>query len=109
MPRIDARGRNQWSKSEARLLARLNTPEKIQQHLDQMTYRAEDACCSPRRALRDNRAHCMDGGLLAAAALRFHGQGCRVLDMAAVRDDDHIIALFHLHGFWGDFGKSNFA
>jgi hypothetical protein len=32
-----------------------------------------------------------------------------VLDLEAVRDDDHVLAIYRQHGHWGAIGKSNFA
>ena len=98
-----------WTKGERNFLAKLKSPEKIQHYLDIIPYNSDDQCRSPRRVLRDRKAHCMEGALFAAAALRFHGYGCRLMDMAAVRDDDHVIALFKQYGCWGGVAKSNFS
>lgn len=109
MGRYSERGTEVWSRRELKLLRGLDRPEKIQAYLDGLAYSAEDACRSPRRVMRDGQAHCMDGALIAAAALRLHGKGCRVLDLYAVRDDDHIVALFKERGCWGAVSKSNFS
>jgi len=103
------RGTEAWSKAELKLLRSLDRPEKIQAFLDGLTYSAEELNRSPRSTLRDGMAHCMDGALLAAATLRLHGRGCRVIDLCAVHDDDHVIALFQERGCWGAVSKSNFA
>jgi len=66
-------------------------------------------CRSPRRVLRDRVAHCIEGALFAAAVLRVHGYPPLILDMEAVRDDDHIIALFREGGHWGAVAKSNYS
>jgi len=102
-------GRDAWTKVERQVLERLDRPERVQQFLDGITYNDDKQCRSPRRVLRDRRAHCMEGAMFAAAALRYHGFGCRLLDMLAVRDDDHVIALFQEHGCWGAVAKSNFT
>jgi hypothetical protein len=98
-----------WSREERAALGRLSTPRRIQDLLDQFAYRAEDAPASPRRALAERRAHCLDGALLAAAALRFHGAPPWLLDLRAVRDDDHVVAVFRERGGWGAIAKSNFV
>jgi hypothetical protein len=51
----------------------------------------------------------MEGALLAAAALRVHGYPALVMDLEAVRDDDHVVALYREHGLWGGIAKSNYA
>lgn len=98
---------------ETRILKRLNTPEKIQRFIDfEVAYNKEkdgETCRSPRRVLRDRIGHCFEGALLAAAALRVNGHPPLVVDLEAVRDDDHIVAVFKYHGHWGAAGKSNYA
>jgi hypothetical protein len=98
-----------WSREERATLRRLTTPRRIQDLLDQCTYRTEDAPASPRRALAERRVHCFDGALLAAAALRFHGAAPLLLDLRAVHDDDHVLAVFRRVGGWGAVAKSNFV
>ena len=98
-----------WTSGEKAILSRLRTPETLQRFIDDLPYNPGESCRSPRWVMRERRAHCMEGALLAAASLRFHGLGCRVLDMLAVRDDDHVIALYRRHGCWGAVAKSNFS
>ena len=59
--------------------------------------------------LRDRVAHCMEGALFGAAALAFHGFPPLLLDLEAVRDDDHVLAVFRERGHWGAIAKSNYA
>ena len=98
---------------ELSVLKRLNTPEKIQKFVDQdIAYNKEtdgETCRSPRRVLRDRTGHCFEGGLLAVAALRVQGYPPLIVDLEAVRDDDHIVAVFKQRGHWGAIGKSNYA
>ncbi len=53
-----------------RVVAELDSPAKIQAFLDQTPYSPEDRNRCPLSVLRDRRAHCLDGGLFAAAMLR---------------------------------------
>jgi hypothetical protein len=98
-----------WSRAERAALRRLSTPRRIQDFLDGLAYRSEDRPASPRGVLAERRAHCFDGALLAAAALRLQGHPPLLLDLRAVRDDDHVLALFRVDGCWGAVAKSNFA
>src|SRR6185503_1621038 len=66
-------------------------------------------CRSPRRVLRDRTAHCMEGALFGAAALRMIGHPPLLLDLEAVRDDDHVLAIYRTHGHWGALAKSNYS
>ncbi len=101
------------SPAEWKALRRLGTPGKIQRFLDtEIAYNKEPGgptCRSPRRVLRDRVAHCLEGALFGAAALRANGRPPLVLDLEAVRDDDHVLAVFRERGHWGAIAKSNYA
>jgi hypothetical protein len=98
---------------ERTALRRLSNPVKIQRFLDEdIGYNTEPdgpTCRSPRRVLRDRIAHCMEGALFAAAALAVNGFPPLLLDLEAVRDDDHVLAIFQQRGHWGAIAKSNYA
>ena len=99
--------------AERAVFRRLNTPEKIQRFLDHdIAYNKEPdgaTCYSPRRVLRERKAHCMEGALFGAAALRALGHPPLLLDLEAVRDDDHVLAIFRRDGCWGAIAKSNYS
>ncbi|MCI0392543.1 MAG: hypothetical protein MOB07_27745 [Acidobacteria bacterium] len=98
---------------ELSIIKRLSSPEKIQRFLDyEIEYNKEvdgETCRAPRRVLRDRLAHCAEGAFFAAAALRVQGHEPLIVDLEAVRDDDHLLAVFREHGRWGAMAKSNFA
>jgi hypothetical protein len=94
---------------ETRTLRSLKTPVKIQQFLDDLPYHHADTAWSPRKVLRERTAHCLEGALLAAAALRVLGRKPLVMDLEGIRDSDHVIALYKEKGHWGAIAKSNFA
>jgi hypothetical protein len=98
-----------WNKEELDIFKSLTTPAKIQSFLDSIPYSEESRYRSPRSVLRDRKAHCYDGAIFAAAALRRLGYPPIIIDMIAYRDDDHIIAIFKRNGFIGSVAKSNFV
>jgi hypothetical protein len=101
---------NSLTKKELKLVSGLSSPAKIQAFLDDIPYSAEEIYRCPLRVLRDRKAHCFDGALFAAAALRRLGYPPLILDMLPNdRDDDHLLALYKRDGFWGAVAKSNFA
>jgi hypothetical protein len=59
--------------------------------------------------MKKRSAHCFEGALFAAAALQFIGFKPLIVDMLAVNDDDHVIAVFRVDGHWGAVAKSNFT
>jgi hypothetical protein len=97
------------SPKDLRTLRSLNTPPRIQRFIDALTYQYADTAGSPQRVLRERRGHCLEGALLAAAALRVNGYPPLVMDLESVRDDDHVIALYRQNGLWGGIAKSNYA
>ena len=95
------------------MLHRLTTPAKIQHFLDnEIAYNQEPhgaTCYSPSTVLRRRVAHCMEGALLAAMALRRLGYPPLLVDLEAVRDSDHVLAVYRVHGRWGAIAKSDYA
>jgi len=95
---------------ERQTLETLTTPTKIQAFLDEMPYSTEPIYRCPLRVLREQKAHCFDGALFAAAALRLLGHLPLILEMVPNgRDDDHLLALYKRNGCWGAVAKSNFV
>lgn len=98
---------------ELSVLKKLNTPQKIQDFVSAIPQNFEpngDSCMSVREVLLTNRAHCIEGALLAALAFWFHGEKPLLLDLSANdKDDDHIIAIFKKSGYWGAISKGNHA
>jgi len=96
-----------WTKDEERFLNRLSGPFEIQAFLDRIPYDDVPGTRSPRWVIRERRANCFEGALFAAAALRRLGHRPLIVDMYAVNDDDHILAVFRRRGLWGAIAKSN--
>jgi hypothetical protein len=99
------------TREERSLFSRLDAPGKIQDFLNAIPINREpegDTCLSPRRVLRERRAHCIEGAMLAAAILRHHGERPLIVDMeGAAWDEDHVIAVFQKRGHWGAISKTN--
>ncbi|MGA1793390.1 MAG: hypothetical protein ACMUHM_05520 [Thermoplasmatota archaeon] len=87
----------------------LNDPFRIQLFLNSIPYDPELECRSPRIVMEERKAHCFEGALLAAACLRRLGFPPLLVDLRAVNDDDHVIAVFEKGGRWGAVAKSNFT
>ena len=96
--------------AEFRILQRLNDPAKIQDFLDAIPQNFEQGgqtCLSVREVLKQNRAHCIEGAMLAACALWVHGEPPMLLDLKAERDYDHVVTLFRSGRHWGAISKTN--
>ena len=98
--------------AQRRLLRSLTTPFKVQRLLDDIPYNLEpygNTCYSPRLVLQHRAAHCMEGALLGSLALRLLGYPALIVDLEAVRDTDHVVAVYRHKGLWGAVAKSNYA
>jgi hypothetical protein len=94
----------------------MKTPADIQRYLDSLPYVGEERDRCPLDVMRDGQCHCLDGGLLAALALRRIGYPGLLIDLVPAYDrkgkkldDDHVLAIFRRHGAWGAVAKSNYA
>jgi hypothetical protein len=90
-------------------LRALKTPAGVQRYLDDMPYHLAGTAWSPRLVLREKTAHCLEGAIFAAAALRVLGFPPLILDLEADQDTDHVLAVFKSHGHWGAIAQSNFT
>lgn len=99
------------SPDQRELIDSLVSPRKIQDFLDTTAYSPEYANRCPLRVMVDRQAHCLDGGLFAASALRRIGYPPLVVDVFPDpgMDDDHVLAIFQQNGRWGAVAKSNFV
>ena len=98
-----------FTPAELRQLRRLKDPYGIQRFLDDIPYHLADTAWSPRRVLHEETAHCLEGAIFAAAALRANGFPPLLLDLEADRDTDHVMAIFRVRGYWGAIAKSNYT
>jgi hypothetical protein len=100
----------QLSAEERAIVSGLTRPAGIQAFLDSIPYSTDDFYRCPLRVLQDRTAHCFDGAMFAAMALRRIGYPPLILDLLSNgRDDEHLLALYRDDGCWGALAKSNFV
>lgn len=91
------------------LFKELNTPEKVQDYLDNTSYNWCDngyICKSPRRVIREQSAHCLEGSLFAAAAQRVNGEPPLMVELFSTPEEVHFIAPFKRNKLWGAMAQS---
>ncbi len=100
-----------FSPSEKQILGKLNSPVRIQNFLNSFPYhlnKRNQTLSSPRVVLREQRANCIEGALLAATALWYHGHRPLLLDLVSDKSDlDHVVVLFRKDAYWGALSKTN--
>lgn len=103
----------EFNRKELRILKSLKTPGKIQEFVNKIPINFEEhceTCFSPRMVLKYRKAHCIEGAMLAAAALRVHGFKPLIVDLTTTKEDyDHVIAVFKQNYCWGAISKTNHA
>ncbi len=98
-----------FTAKELRKLKSLRNPAGIQRFLENLEYHLADTAWSPRLVLRERTAHCFEGAVFAAAALRVLGFPPLLMDLSAHHDTDHVLAIFKMGNAWGALAKSNYA
>lgn len=88
-------------------MPRFTDPKSIQDYLDGLAYNTTERTLNPRDVARERIAHCMDGAVFAATALESLGHPPLLVDLRAIDDDDHVIAVYREDGLWGAVAKSN--
>jgi hypothetical protein len=98
-----------FTPAELRKLRSFKDPYGIQRFLDDTPYHLADTAWSPRRVLREQTSHCLEGAIFAAAGLRALGLPPLIIDFEAENDTDHVLAAFRIKGHWGAVAKSNYS
>ena len=103
-----------FTKTELALFKKLNTPEKVQDFLNDIPFNFETngvgQLKSPVRVLREKSAHCIEAAILGAYILSIHGYDPLLLHLETTKDDyEHVIVPFKRGGLWGALSKTNHA
>lgn len=96
-----------WTPEERKFFRSLNSADKIQEHVNNLVYNPTDHASSPRWVMITGEGHCFEGGLLAAAALEFHGHKPLMMNLSAHDDDHHVLTVYKTSTGWGSIAKSN--
>src|ERR1044071_4410460 len=99
-----------FRRSERALVARLNTPRKVQRYLNALPYNNEPhgraTLRSFRGVLKHGCAHCLEAALFSAVVLEQHGYPPLVLSFESIDKLDHVIFVYQHRGRWGSVARS---
>ena len=98
-----------FTRGERALIARLNTPSKVQRWLNALPYNTEadgETQHSFRPVARLRRAHCMEAALFAAVVLEQHGYPPLVMSLESKDWLDHVIFVYRHRTGWGSVARS---
>jgi|JI10StandDraft_1071094.scaffolds.fasta_scaffold01833_35 hypothetical protein len=100
-----------FSAKDRKELLLLSTPALVQDYINAIPFNFEkkgETCKSPLVVLETQKAHCMEGAMLAVFILGLHGIEGKLLHLQAVRpDDDHVIVVFKQGDRMGALSKTN--
>ncbi|MFY9608184.1 MAG: hypothetical protein WAU45_06150 [Blastocatellia bacterium] len=101
--------RSEFTAEEWKLIQAHRTPKQVQSYLRTIPYNRESngsTCLSFRRVVQENRAHCLEGALVAAAILEQHGYPPTLVSIESQDKLDHVLLLFKRNGLWGSVARS---
>lgn len=101
------------TRNEYAILKKLNTPQKIQNFLNLLSYDfdpGDEIDRSVRGTLKSKKTDCAGGAVLAAAALWVSGRPPILLDLKTAKPDfDHVLTIFKEGKHFGAISKTNHA
>jgi hypothetical protein len=92
---------------ELKFIRKLNTSSKVQEFVDTLTYNSGDRV-SVLDVLRAKKADCLEAASLAHFILKMNGFKSFLIDLSAIRDEDHVICVFEIDGLYGGIAQSKF-
>jgi hypothetical protein len=98
-----------FTKAERALIARLNTPAKVQRWLNALNYNTEkggETLRSFRPVARLKTAHCLEAALFAAVVLEQHGYPPLLMSLESQDWLDHVIFIYRRDTGWGSVARS---
>jgi hypothetical protein len=101
--------RRDFTRKEWEIIQKHRTPVQVQRFLQSFPYNRElngETCMSFRTALRTNKAHCLEGALIAAVILEQHGYQPRLVSIESQDKLDHVLFLFTRDGRYGSVARS---
>jgi hypothetical protein len=100
----------QCTRSERSLVAKLNSPSKVQRYLNSLPYNTEPHGRATLRSfhgvVEHGCAHCLEAALFAAVVLEHHGYPPLVLSFESIDHLDHVIFVYQHRGRWGSIARS---
>lgn len=98
-----------FTPAERRVIAKLNTPNKVQAWLNELPYNRElegDTMRGFRGVVRTRTAHCLEAVLFAATVLEQHGYPPLMLGFESIDLLDHVLFIYKGPKGWGSVARS---
>ncbi|MBU1202031.1 MAG: hypothetical protein KJ583_00290 [Nanoarchaeota archaeon] len=96
-----------FGKEELKIVNQLNNPFKLQEYINSLEYNA-DKRVSVSDIIKYKKADCMEAAVFAVLVLKHHGYDAFLIDLEAVRDEDHVLVVYKKEGRYGSVAQSKF-
>lgn len=97
-----------FNTKELQEIKKLNSSHKVQEFVDSLKYN-EGERISVEDVLRKKTADCLEAACFSMFSLRMNGFESFLMDLSAVRDEDHVLCVFKLNGLYGAIAQSKFV
>ena len=101
--------RKEFTDREWRMIQKNRTPADVQKFLGRLPYNKEsgdNTCLSFRSVLIHNRAHCLEGAIVAATILEQHNYPPVLVSIESQDKLDHVLLLYKEGGRFGSIARS---
>ena len=101
--------KERFTSDEWGIIQTYRTPLQVQRFLMSIPYNRElngPTCQSFRRTLQENRAHCLEGAIVAAVILEQHGYPPLLVSIESQDKLDHVLFIFRQDGKYGAVARS---
>jgi hypothetical protein len=92
-------------------LKRIKSPAQIQTFINSIPFNhelAQESLSSPLVSINNNRAHCIEGALIASLLFEIQNKKSWLLDLKSTKDDmDHVVTIFKDGNYYGAVSKTN--
>lgn len=96
-----------FSETERQVIRHLNTPSKVQQFVNDLTYNQHDRI-SILDMIRKRTGDCLEAAVFASVVLTYHKIPNSLVGLKSVRDDDHALCVFKQDNRYGAIAQSKF-
>jgi len=98
---------NIFNKDEQKIIKNLKTPWMIQEFIDSINYNTSKRI-SVLDVIRLNKGDCLEAAMFACYVLQEHKIKSFLIDLTAVKDEDHVLCVFKVKGLYGAIAQSKF-
>jgi len=98
---------NIFNKAEQKIITSLKTPWQVQEFVDSLEYNAGKRI-PVIDVMRLKKGDCLEVAMFSCFVLQEHKIKSFLIDLSAVKDEDHVLCVFKIKGLYGAIAQSKF-